>query len=184
MYGLINKAIENWVTLRVGVDGWRRIQERSKIGLIRFVAFQSYPDELTYALVAATAEELNEPASQVLESVGEYWALFTVQQGYGNMLDLAGSSFFETLTQLDAMHARLALTMPELRPPSFECEQAENGRLTLRYYSEREGLTPMVVGLLRGLASRFHQTISIQHTLRRSATVDYDQFEMDLHESD
>jgi hypothetical protein len=58
----------------------------------------------------------------------------------------------EVLGQLDALHCRVRLMLPELRPPSFRCTDVTGSSLRLRYYSHRPGLAPMVVGLVEGLA--------------------------------
>ena len=68
----------------------------------------------------------------------------------------------EDLDNLDAMHARIGGTMPELVPPSFSREEQEDGSSLLHYYSKREGLAPMVVGLVKGLAKRFGTEVEIE----------------------
>jgi hypothetical protein len=50
-----------------------------------------------------------------------------------------------------------------LRPPSFTVRDETPTSLTLHYYSERAGLAPLVVGLLRGLGARFNVLLSIEH---------------------
>ncbi len=61
----------------------------------------------------------------------------------------------------DAMHARVGLTFEELRPPSFRVRR-EDGRLFVHYHSTRQGLGPMVVGLLEGLILRFGGTAEVR----------------------
>ena len=54
-------------------------------------------------------------------------------------------------------------TMPELVPPSFEREPQDDGSSILHYRSSREGLAPMVIGLVKGLAKRYDVEIDVQH---------------------
>ena len=70
------------------------------------------------------------------------------------------------------------------RPPSFECGRKEDGTIVLRYFSERAGLSPLVIGLLRGLAQRFGQTAIVCQTGHRSEVQTYDEFEVTLREQD
>jgi hypothetical protein len=42
-----------------------------------------------------------------------------------------------------------------LKPPSFSVSEQATDSLVLHYYSERPGLAPLVVGLLKGLGDRF-----------------------------
>ena len=45
--------------------------------------------------------------------------------------------------------------MPDLEPPSFDVETISECELRLYYSSKREGLNPMVLGLVKGLGKRF-----------------------------
>ena len=155
MYGLVQIAIQDLVCEQFGEGAWQRITEKAGVPGIRFVSMDPYDDALCYQLVAAAADELDTPAEQLLEVFGEYWTKYTAEHGYGELLASAGTSFEEFLQQLDELHFRLARSFPELKPPSFDCVTLEKDHYQLHYYSEREGLGPMVVGLVRGLASRF-----------------------------
>ncbi len=75
---------------------------------------------------------------------------------------MMGSTLNDFLDNLDSMHARIGSTMPDLIPPSFRRETVDESSSILHYASERPGLAPMVVGLLKGLASRFEIDLDIQ----------------------
>lgn len=184
MYGLINKAVQEVVVSHVGGERWSKICEQANLKNPVFVSFEQYPDEQTYALVTAAAAEMAQPVALLLEEIGEYWSRFTAQEGYGHLLDLAGSDFATVLSRLNDLHARLTVTMPELRPPSFECTRKEDGTIILRYYSERQGLNHLVIGLLKGLARRFRQQATVRQTSQRGESIEYDEFEITLRESD
>jgi hypothetical protein len=87
-----------------------------------------------------------------------------------------GRSLPAFLANLDTMHARLSLSMPEMRPPSFVCEQLDDDRIRLEYWSERAGLAPMVVGLLEGLGEMYGVTVSVEQTVDRVEGADHDEF--------
>ena len=107
---------------------------------------------------------------------GEHWTLYTAQEGYGEMLNLAGRTLFEFLQNLDHLHARVGLLFPQLRPPSFRCTDVTGGSLRLHYYSERPGLTPFVIGLVKGLGRRFNVPVSITLAQSRTGGADHDEF--------
>jgi hypothetical protein len=92
--------------------------------------------------------------------------LYTAQEGYGPLLGASGSNLREFLINLDALHARVALTMSALKPPRFKLVDVDAKTMKLEYRSTREGLAPMVVGLLRGLGVRFSTPIEIAHQAR------------------
>lgn len=63
------------------------------------------------------------------------------------------------LQNLDALHDHLATIYPGMRAPSFRCTDADKGRgLILHYYSEREGLQDIVIGIIKTVAQQIHGT--------------------------
>ena len=162
MYGLVNRAIEGLVKENFGTDVWQRICARAELSDPQFVAMEAYDDAITYGLVAAASAELSLDPAVVLESFGDYWTTYTIEEGYGDLLSMMGSTLDEFLDNLDSMHARIAGTMPSMMPPSFEREANEDGSSILHYRSERPGLAPMVLGLLKGLARRFSVNIHVE----------------------
>jgi hypothetical protein len=141
-----------------------------------FVSMDTYPDAMTFDLVAAASQVLDMPTDELLRAFGKHWILYTGRRGYGAIFDTMGRTLVEFLTNLDMMHTRLSLTMPELRPPSFVCEPLEGGRIRIEYRSDREGLAPMVIGLLEGLAEMYGHAMSAHHTGPRSLDRDHDEF--------
>ena len=162
MYGLINKAVEGLVREKFGADAWRRIRTRAGLPDEPFVSMEQYPDKTTYDLVGAASIELGAPAEAILEEFGRYWTIYTAEAGYGELMKSAGSTFPEFLRNLDQLHTRVRLSFPHLSPPSFQVSEERAGALSLHYYSERPGLAPLVVGLLRGLGERFELELSIE----------------------
>ena len=161
MYGLVNKAVQDLVVTQFGQEEWEAIMDKAGVRVDSFLCMKAYPDEITYSLVAAASEILNLTPAQVLEAFGEHWIVYTAQEGYGDLLEMAGGSLVEFLQHLDALHARVGLSFPELRPPSFRCSDVTDNSVRLHYESERQGLAPMVVGLLKGLGKRFNTTVDV-----------------------
>jgi len=179
MYGLVNQALEDFVKQGFGDAAWNRIRDGAGINLDMFVSMDSYPDDITYKLVGAATEVLGLEAPQILEAFGEHWVLYTAQAGYGDMLAMFGSDLRTFLLHLDNLHSHVAMTFPDLRPPSFEVEEVEGGGgLLLHYRSTRAGLAPMVVGLLKGLGKRFSQEIKVRQ-MARGGSDDHDVFRID-----
>lgn len=167
MYGLVNRAVEHMVRERFGADTWHAIQTRAGIQDEGFLALRTYPDEVTYRLVGAASAELGLPADQVLEAFGEYWVNQTARASYGDLMHLQGRTLPEFLQNLDQMHSRLALTFREMRPPSFRCSAVTADSLLLHYHSDRDGLLPFVVGLLKGLGTFFSTPVRVEIVERR-----------------
>lgn len=176
MYGLVNKAIEDLVLTKFGDTAWQEIKDKAKVDEDLFISNSAYPDTITYDLVKSSSEVLGLPADAILEAFGEYWVLYTAQQGYGSLFKAGGKSFQEFLINLPNFHSRVMLMFPELIPPAFECSEIDPNTLRLHYRTERPGLAPMVIGLLRGLGEMYDTEIDIEQVEDKSQGADHDEF--------
>lgn len=183
MYGLVNKAIEQMVCTHFSTTTWVTIKEHAGVDVDTFLSMSPYPDSTTYALVDSASQILGVSSSTVLRSFGHYWTLYTAAEGYGELLKLTGDSLFMFLQNLDDLHARIGLSYAQLRPPSFQCTEVSEHSLLLHYYSNRAGLTPMVIGLLEGLAERFATQIDILPIASRDTGADHEILQITLRES-
>lgn len=176
MYGLVNQGLQDFVSSVGGDALWRDVRTAAGAEPVTFVSMDVYPDATTFDLVTAASRVLDMPTDELLRAFGKHWILYTARRGYGAIFDTMGRTLVEFLTNLDMMHARLSLTMPELRPPSFVCEPLDDGRIRIEYRSDRDGLAPMVVGLLEGLAEMYGHDMSVRHTGPRALDRDHDEF--------
>jgi hypothetical protein len=168
MYGLVNKAIEELVVENHGQEVWDRVCKQAGFTEGSFLSMQSYDDALTFNLVGAVCAELGAEPADVLRSFGRWWITFTAAEGYGEMLQLYGDDLGTFLDNLGDMHDRVALTFPDLVPPRFEIEELEPNVFQLDYHSDRDGLSPMVLGLLDGLAERFETQLEVEEVCTRA----------------
>ncbi|MEM6663104.1 MAG: heme NO-binding domain-containing protein [Pseudomonadota bacterium] len=180
MYGLVNQGIETFITEKFGAETWDKIKEEAGIPVEHFTAILTYDDAITYDLVGAISRVLDVDPNEALKLFGEYWPSFAKETAIGRLFDFSGSSFVEFLESLDDMHDRMIMSLPDLRPPSFEVEHLSDGRYLLHYRSEREGLAPMVIGLLHGLAADFGVMISVDHSAVKGSGHEHDQFTIEL----
>jgi Haem-NO-binding len=184
MYGLVNKAIEDMICKYHGEDTWESIKQKAGLEDIDFfICMDAYSDDITYRLVAAACEVLGMEAEEILIAFGEYWVTYTAQEGYGELLDSAGNSLGQFMQNLDNLHARVGLSFPQLRPPSFDCEHTSGKSMDLHYQSTRQGLAPMVVGLLHGLGKRFNTKVDVTQTSFRQQGASHDIFSIEYEDS-
>jgi len=177
MYGLVNKAIEEMVCTHYGESTWETIKQEAALADIDyFVSMESYPDDVTHRLVRAACKVLNLSSEEILQAFGEYWVTYTAEEGYGEMLAMAGDNLPEFLRNLDNLHMRVGLNFPELKPPSFQANAVDQNALQLDYHSDRQGLAPMVIGLLKGLGRRFKTEVDVSQTGDRNTGADHDTF--------
>ena len=176
MYGLINRAIKDLVIERAGEAAWKRVHHDAGVQEDEFVAMESYSDESTYALIGSASRLLDLPQEEILKEFGRKWITYTAARGYGELMDGWGLDVGSFLDNLNQIHARLKLAMPRLEPPHFEVFERGESSLVLRYWSDRPGLSPMVIGLLEGLGERFGTPVSVELRSARSEEQDHDEF--------
>jgi hypothetical protein len=168
MYGLVNKAIKDLVVTNHGEEKWSEICQLAEFYEEDFMAMNTYPDKLTYDLVKSASIILKADAAVILELFGEYWILYTADEGYGDLLNLTGTNFVEFLGNLDMLHNRINNIMPELLAPQFSTRNIKENSVELEYRSHREGLVPMLLGLIRGLGKRFNLEVKTEHIQQKN----------------
>ncbi|UYV65001.1 GUCY1B3, partial [Cordylochernes scorpioides] len=148
----------------------------------QFLVRLIYDDELTYNIVAAAEKVLisglclDIPAAAILEQFGKMFFEFCQESGYDKILQVLGANPRDFLQNLDALHDHLATIYPGMRAPSFRCTELGSGGLLLHYYSERDGLEPIVVGIVKAVASKLHNTEVEVEVYQSKKTCDHVQF--------
>jgi len=178
MYGMVNRAVEEMVCTHHGEAVWERIKATAGVDVDVFMSNEGYPDEMTYRLVGAASEVLGVPADKILEAFGEHWVLHTARDAYGGLMQAAGKSLPEFLSNLPNFHSRVAMIFPKLQPPRFQCSEITESSLKLHYYTHRRGLAPFVVGLMRGLGRMFATPVTVRLVESRDDGADHDVFDV------
>jgi heme-NO-binding protein len=178
MYGMVNLAIKEFLCGRYGPDIWAAIRLKISMDFDQFLTMEQYPDQLSVDILVAASDLVDEPASRLLEQLGEYWIAFAERSGYGELLEVLGNDLFEALQNLDNLHTRVGFAFPDLLPPSFWVTDIHGESLVLHYQSARVGLAPMVIGLLKGLGRRFSQKVRVGQI--DSPSSDHHRFQVDL----
>lgn len=178
MYGLVNRALQQLVRAQRGDKVWDEIRSKAGVAHEVFSRMDPYPDDMTYRLVAAASDVLSVPVDELLRQFGHYWTRYTMDEGYGALLSDLGGTLHEALAALDAMHARVALLYPQLKPPTFQVSSDDPTHFRLEYRSHRAGLAPMVIGLIEGMGERYGVQLAIEHLHTRDDTHDHDLFDI------
>jgi len=176
MYGIINKSIEEMVTMHCGEQTWKKIVADSGIAIDFFISDQSYDDATTYKLANSISKELNTPVDEILFSFGEYWILQTGIKKYDFLLKAGGATMKEFIINLPEFHNRIALMYPKLQPPEFRVTDVQDDNLLLHYYSDRPGLQVFVKGLLSGIAKMYYQDAEVSVKQSKDENSDHDIF--------
>lgn len=136
-----------------------------------FSRFFSHVQSPIFALLA----DVDPPT--VLEMFGKMFFEFCQESGYDEILKVLGGTTHDFLENLDALHDHLATIYPGMRAPSFRCSKLDDGTLVLHYYSEREGLENIVIGIVKTVAKSLHNAdIEVKVIKAKSETCDHVQF--------
>ncbi|MCG6882189.1 MAG: heme NO-binding domain-containing protein [Silicimonas sp.] len=176
MYGLVNNGVRTYVIENHGKACWSAICAKAGVDEQEFETMTAYDDAVTNAMVGALSETLGLTVETALEVFGRYWVGFAQSTAIGKLIDMSGDTFWDRLRGLDDMHERIQNTMPELDPPGFDLEDMPDGSRRLHYHSSRNGLAPMVVGLLHGLAEECGLEVRIDHLVAKADGADHDVF--------
>ena len=169
MYGIINQSIENLIVSSYGEETWLKILSHGELDIHDFKNFEQYDDSYTYKLVTSAASILNTSTEKILFAFGEFWILELAIKKYPALMKGGGKDFKEFILNLPYFHFRINLSFPKLMPPDFAVEEDAND-LLVQYYSSREGLAPMVEGMLSGIAKMFElDEFMIIHEAPKSA---------------
>lgn len=146
------------VTQRVSAKAWLDIEQQLGLGAADFITARVYADEQTIALASACATKLDLDLSEFFEQFGEFWVGFAVAGPYRGVMQATGRTLPEFLANLDNMHVTVRSAMPDAQTPFFDLVEQNDDQLLVRYRSDRQGLEPLVKGLLVGLIAYFGLT--------------------------
>jgi len=155
MYGMIHRAARSFAIEQLGEAFWAGFSQQNGLTDAAFITAESYPDDMTFGLVAGLSEASGIPQPALLEAFGVYWIDFARQGPYASVMAMGGGTLPEFIGNLNRMHGGLALAMPGSRMPGFQLLADTPEHLQLNYLSERQGLETFVLGLLRGLCGMF-----------------------------
>lgn len=98
------------------------------------------------------------PLNAILEAFGSHFLDYCLQTGYDRILKVLGRNLRDFLCNLDALHDHLATIYPGMEAPSFRCTETPDGTLLLHYYSRRQGLEHIVIGVVKAVANKMLDT--------------------------
>ena len=103
---------------------------------------------------------------------------FCQESGYEKILLALGSTTRDFLQNLDTLHDHLQSVYPGMRAPSFSCtERPQDGATILHYYSEREGLEYIVIGLVKTVAKKLYDSeVDVEIYKTKADGIDHVQF--------
>lgn len=163
MHGLINRAIQCFVTDSYGADNWVEV---ARVANLRFVEFESmliYDDDLTPNLLDAVSYVLNRPRDDVMEDIGTYLVSHPNVERLRRLLRFGGVTFVEFLHSLDDLPDRARLAVSDLTLPGIELREHGPGHFRLICESPLVGYGHVIMGVLRAMADDYGALAVLEH---------------------
>ncbi len=176
MLGMVNYALQEMVTERLGHEAWESIRVEADVPDRVFVIMKQYPDEMTFRLAGVVAQRLGVGVPDALHAFGHYWMAFAERQPWGKVMHSMASSVRELLPALNELHSRIALSFPGVNMPQFRCEDGAGGALLVHYFSSRPGLAPFVQGVLEGIGAMYGEAIEVDQVEHKDRGAAHDVF--------
>lgn len=180
MHGIVNQAIQGLITDKFGADKWLEIKQRCSLSVDYFISNESYDDDITYNIIGIASEFLNVQANEILEEFAFYWVTVIGMEKYGDLMKAGGQNFTHFVMNLPNFHSRVMLIFPKLEPPEFSVEQMSEKQLILHYYSNRDGLSSFVIGIIKGIGFIYDTPISIKTILSEKVDFQHDIIEINI----
>lgn len=128
-------------------------------GVPRYLPSGVYPDGEAVALLQSLAESTGQPLPETLEQFGRFLAPHLLKVA-GRHVDPAWQTL-DLIEHTEAIiHAMIRTANPGALPPVLETVRPALDELHLIYSSQRQ-LCPLAVGLMRGIATHYHEELVI-----------------------
>ncbi|XP_076469689.1 guanylate cyclase soluble subunit beta-2-like [Babylonia areolata] len=160
-YGQVHCIIREMLQIKFGMERWYEVLYSSGMDeAAHFQVFKVYEDATTFKLIESVTEVLGVPQETVLKEFGTYFLTYCLKHGYDTMLLTLGQDLYSFINNLDSLHSMLSLSYRGLVAPSFRCEENEDGSLSVHHCSWRNGLIPIVTGLVEAVAKELFNQVA------------------------
>jgi len=164
VHGLINRSIQNFVTIGYGQARWMQVVEVANLDFSEFEAMLLYDDALTPRVLDAVVQVLELPLEQVMEDIGTFLVAHPKSEAVRRLLRFGGVSFQDFLYSLDDLPARARLAVPDLNLPKLELRSHAEGQFTLMCDTPIAGFGHLLMGVLRVIADDYGALALLEHT--------------------
>ncbi|MEL6450746.1 MAG: heme NO-binding domain-containing protein [Pseudomonadota bacterium] len=164
MHGLINRAIQCFVTDSYGQDRWVEVVQAADLDFYEFEAMLIYDDPITTQVLDAVSEVLDRPRDDVMEDIGTYLVSHPNVEALRRLLRFGGVSFAEFLHSLDDLPDRARLAVSDLNLPRIELRDHSPSQFSLICQSPIAGYGHVMMGILRTMADDYGVLAVLDHT--------------------
>ena len=163
MHGLINTAIETFVTRTYGQDVWEGIVADVGLDPPEFNPLLHYEDAVTAQVLSALETRLGRPAQALLEDLGTYLISSPAIPAIRRLLRFGGETYADFLLSMDELPDRARVTVDDLHLPDLKVDQCSETRFELWCGPGLPGFDHVLLGVLRAMADEFGALAILDH---------------------
>ena len=171
MHGLVNRAIQCFVTDLHGGEAWHDVARTAGLDSPGFDAMLSHDPALTRRVLDAVGQVLSRPEAEVLEDIGTYLVSHPNVGALRRLLRFGGENFVDFLHSLDDLRDRARLAVSDLDLPELELHDHAADRFSLRcltgppYRTDAPmvGFGHVMMGVLRAMADDYGALVLLDH---------------------
>lgn len=164
MHGLINRAIQSFVSDTYGAQKWLEVTREADLDFVEFEAMLIYDDALTELVLNAAAKVLDRPRVDVMEDIGIYLVSNPKVESLRRLLRFGGVNFTDFLHSLDELPDRARLAVSDLNLPKLEVREQSGGHFTLDCECILAGYGYVLMGILRTMADDYGVLALLEHS--------------------
>ena len=163
MHGLINRAIQCFVTDAYGHEKWVEATRVAELDLVDFEAMMIYDAGITPRVLDAIARVLDRDRGEMMEDLGTYLVSHPTTEALRRLLRFGGVNFVEFLQALDDLPDRARLAVSDLHLPQIELREHGAGRYSLLCDCPVSGYGHVMMGILRAMADDYGVLALLDH---------------------
>lgn len=168
MYGIVYKALKQFVLDNHDEQVWDAIKADSPIAFNAELMEQPYNDDATYYVADRLASQTRTPLAEVLYNFGRY-IIKVMQEQFPGIMAERGATLKDYLVNLPNYHNRIMLIFPELTPPEFKVSAVTDESIQFHYYTNTAGMKEFMRGYLTELGVVFHNKGAIEYLFTNNA---------------
>jgi hypothetical protein len=162
MHGIVFSELQKFVVSKHAHAGWKAVTEKAGLAHKVYLAAGQYPDSEIVALVTAASAITGQEPFQIVEAFGEFIAPSLLRM-YGHLLKPDWKSLDVIEHTEGTVHTVVRASDKDALPPKLRTRRAGPDTVVLVYDSPRR-MCALAVGIGKGLARHFRETLSINQT--------------------
>ncbi|MCG7624507.1 MULTISPECIES: heme NO-binding domain-containing protein [unclassified Epibacterium] len=164
MHGLINRAVQAFVSSTYGTGRWTDIMDASGLGFTEFEAMLVYSEEQSERMLRAVEQNLERPLPEILEDVGTFLVSNPQVEALRRLLRFGGVNYVDFLHSLDDLPDRARLAVSDLRLPGLELIEQAPGQFDLLCQPGVPGYAQVMTGVLRAMADDYGALVFLEQS--------------------